>query len=80
MNIEAAGQQLMDFSKPFDVNVLDQVVEAMFNPSNPQRPVANRVLMALQEHQDMWTRVDAILEQAQNPNTRFFGLQVYILT
>jgi exportin-1 len=76
MNIEAAGQQLMDFTKPFDVNVLDQVVEAMFNPSNPQRPVANRVLMALQEHQDMWTRVDAILEQAQNPNTRFFGLQV----
>jgi hypothetical protein len=39
MTLEAAGQQLMDFSQPFDVNVLDQVVEAMFNPSNPQ--VAN---------------------------------------
>ena len=32
--------------------------------------------MALQESPDVWTKADAILERAQNPQSRFFGLQV----
>jgi len=32
--------------------------------------------MALQETPDVWTKADAILERAQNPQSRFFGLQV----
>lgn len=30
----------------------------------------------MQEHPDAWTRVDAILEQSQNAQTRFFALQI----
>ena len=33
-------------------------------------------MTSLQEHELMWTRADAILEQSQNPNTKFFALQV----
>ena len=29
----------------------------------------------LQEHPDMWTRVDGILEASSNANTKFFALQ-----
>ena len=41
-----------------------------------QRVAAEAVLKKVQEHPDMWTRVDAILEQSKNPQTKFFGLQV----
>ena len=34
------------------------------------------MMTSLQEHEMMWTRADAILEQSQNPNTKFFALQV----
>ena len=33
-------------------------------------------MTGLQENEMMWTRADAILEQSQNPNTKFFALQV----
>jgi exportin-1 len=33
-------------------------------------------MTGLQEHDMTWTRADAILEQSQNPNTKFFALQV----
>ena len=33
-------------------------------------------MTSLQEHEMMWTRADAILEQSSNPNTKFFALQV----
>jgi exportin-1 len=74
--IVAAGEQLLDFSKPFDVNLLDQIVLATYDPHNPNQAQANTVLMALQEHRDMWTRSVEILEKAQQPQTKFFGLQV----
>jgi len=41
----------------------------------PQRGAAERVMLQLQEHQDMWTRVDAILETSSNPNSKFLALQ-----
>ena len=41
----------------------------------PQRGAAERVMLQLQEHPDMWTRVDAILETSSNPNSKFLALQ-----
>jgi len=32
--------------------------------------------MKLQESPDLWTKADGILERANNPQTRFFGLQI----
>lgn len=75
-SIEAAAQQLLQPIGEFDVSLLDQVVAAAYNPVDPNRAMANKALMALQESPDVWTRADAILERAQNPQSRFFGLQV----
>jgi len=41
-----------------------------------QRAAAERELQALQDHPDTWQRVDAIIEQTQNENTKFFALRV----
>lgn len=74
--METIGTKLLDFSQPFDVALLDQVVVTMNDPGNSQRDVANRIMVALQEHQESWNKVCDILEQSNNPATKFFGLQV----
>lgn len=73
---EAAGR-LLDFSaQPFDVALFEQVVEVAYDPRNAQQISASHVLVQLQEHPDMWTRADAILEQATSPNAKFLGLLI----
>ncbi|GMF52276.1 unnamed protein product [Phytophthora fragariaefolia] len=74
--MEAVGQKLLDFSQPFDVAALDQVVQCMNDPKSPHQRVANQIMVALQEHQDSWTRASDILEQSSSIQTKFFGLQV----
>ena len=60
----------------FSVELLDQVVQVAYDPTNPQRAAANKALMAFQELPDVWTRADAILETSSHAETKFFGLQV----
>jgi len=77
MGIEAAAQKLLNPNgDEFDVSLLDDVVTAAYSSTDPNRAMANKALMALQETPDVWTKADAILERAQNPQSRFFGLQV----
>ena len=78
VGIENAAQKLLSASgdDDFDVSLLDEVVAAAYSPTDPNRAIANKALMALQETPDIWTKADAILERAQNPQSRFFGLQV----
>lgn len=73
-DIEAVTRQLLNGE--FDINLLDQVVGAAYDPISPHRSQANKALMQLQESPDLWQRADGIIEQSQNPNSRFFGLQV----
>lgn len=73
-DIEAVTLQLLNGD--FDINLLDQVVGAAYDPISPHRAQANKALMQLQESPDLWQRADGIIEQSQNPNSRFFGLQV----
>lgn len=77
--MEAIGQKLLDFSHPFDVSLLDQVVTCMNDPKSPHQRIANQIMVALQEHQDSWTRASDILEQSKSPQTKYFGLQVHKL-
>ena len=72
--IEVVTQKLLNGE--FDIRLLDQVVAAAYDPISPHRAAANKALMQLQESPDLWQRADAIIEQSQNPNSRFFGLQV----
>ncbi|KAL0590230.1 hypothetical protein ABG067_001475 [Albugo candida] len=74
--MEAIGQKLLDFSHPFDVSLLDQVVTCMNDPKSPHQRIANQIMVALQEHQDSWTRASDILEQSKSPQTKYFGLQI----
>ena len=77
IGIEAAAQKLLNPNNDeFDVSLLDDVVTAAYSPTDPNRALANKALMALQEAPDVWTKADAILERAQNPQSRFFGLQL----
>lgn len=76
MGIEEAAQKLLSPVGDFDVALLDNVVTVAYSPADPNRAIANKTLMALQESPDAWTKADAILERAQNPHSKFFGLQV----
>jgi hypothetical protein len=77
MGIEAAAQRLLNpDGNDFDVSLLDDVVNAAYSPTDPNRAMANKALMALQETEHLWTKADTIMERARNPQSRFFGLQV----
>mmetsp|Transcript_11902 Transcript_11902/g.18076 ORF Transcript_11902/g.18076 Transcript_11902/m.18076 type:complete len:1092 (+) Transcript_11902:405-3680(+) len=75
-SMQAALQHFLDPNVEFDIPLLDKVVSTAYDPINPQRAAANDVLMKLQESPDLWTKADGILERANNPQTRFFGLQI----
>jgi exportin-1 len=60
----------------FDLAILDNIISAAYDPTNPERSAANKVLMQLQEAPELWTKADEMIEKSNNPQTRFFGLQV----
>ncbi|KFD59005.1 hypothetical protein M514_00168 [Trichuris suis] len=69
--------KLLDFSQQqIDVQLLDSVVDAMYTGIGQQQREAQEILTQLKEHPDAWTRVDAILEYSQNPQTKFYALQI----
>eukprot|EP00897_Mesotaenium_endlicherianum_P006313 jgi/Mesen1/570/ME000107S10809 len=71
------AQKLLEFSQPLDVTLLDATVSAFYGTgSSDERAAAERILRALQEHPDTWTRVVPILQESQNLNSKFFALQV----
>eukprot|EP00271_Cylindrocystis_brebissonii_P003986 TRINITY_DN15300_c0_g1_i1.p1 TRINITY_DN15300_c0_g1~~TRINITY_DN15300_c0_g1_i1.p1 ORF type:complete len:1098 (+),score=241.20 TRINITY_DN15300_c0_g1_i1:845-4138(+) len=71
------AEKLLDFGIPFDVGLLDTTVAAFYGTgSKDERMAAERILRALQEHPETWTRVVAILQTSQSTNTKFFALQV----
>ena len=74
--MDAAAAHLLDFSKTFDISLLDQIVLIAMDGLHPQRPAANEFLVRMKEHPDMWKRADSILETSKQIATKFFGLQV----
>ncbi|PRP84096.1 exportin-1-like [Planoprotostelium fungivorum] len=74
-NTREAMDQILDFSVPLDVNLLDNIVNVMYtNPS--QMPAAQAVLAKFQEHPEAWTRVATILENSSRTETRYIALQI----
>lgn len=74
-DFEGVAKTLMS-PETFDVSLLDQVVRTTYDPTSPHRGAANKTLMQLQEMPDLWVKADEIIEKSQNPQTRFFGLQL----
>ncbi|TEB36228.1 hypothetical protein FA13DRAFT_1810834 [Coprinellus micaceus] len=67
---------LLDFSKEFDVGVIDQVSMAFYTGSGQEQQLAQQVLTQFQDHPDSWTRVPDILERSTFPQSKYIGLQI----
>jgi len=74
--MDVAAAHLLDFSRPFDCALLDQIVAIWSDGANLQRPAADAFLQRLRENPDMWKRADAILESSKNDASKFFILMV----
>ncbi|KAJ8599904.1 hypothetical protein CTAYLR_002830 [Chrysophaeum taylorii] len=72
--MEGLARRLLDESKPFDVEVLDNVIRAAYHPTHPERSVANNALMKLREQSNTWAHADAIIEGSKIAEGRYFGL------
>jgi hypothetical protein len=71
--MDAAAAHLLDFSKPFDITLLEQIVAIAFEANHPMQSKACEFLVKIKEHPDMWKRADAILETAKDQSTKYFG-------
>ncbi|EGN95473.1 hypothetical protein SERLA73DRAFT_76572 [Serpula lacrymans var. lacrymans S7.3] len=67
---------LLDFSREFDVSLLDRVVMAFYTGSGAEQQMAQQVLTQFEEHPDAWTRVPDILERSSFPQAKYIGLQI----
>jgi exportin-1 len=74
--MEEAAAHLLNFSLPFDCQLLDQIVLISLDSAHPQRSAANTFLVKMKEHPDMWRRADSILEGSKQDSSKFFALQV----
>ncbi|GMM38439.1 exportin [Saccharomycopsis crataegensis] len=69
-------ESILDFSKDFDVELLDRVVMVFYSGSGPERQTAQQVLTAFQEHPDSWQRAGQILESSKDPQSKYIALQI----
>ncbi|VDK31878.1 unnamed protein product [Taenia asiatica] len=76
MLTEATAAQILNFSQPLDIKLLDEVVAAMYKSSGDEQKLAEKILSALKEHPEAWTRVDTILEFSSSQQTKYFALQI----
>lgn len=74
--LEEAGKRLLDMSQRLDIDLLDNVVKAMYAGDTMHQKVAQSVLTQLKENPDSWMKVDAILQYSQNRETKYFALQI----
>ncbi|KIL68567.1 hypothetical protein M378DRAFT_158378 [Amanita muscaria Koide BX008] len=67
---------LLDFSREFDVGLMDKVVMGLYTGLEPERQLAQQVLTQFQENPEAWTRVPDILERSSYPQSKYIGLQI----
>ncbi|KAH6919010.1 Crm1-F1 [Coprinopsis sp. MPI-PUGE-AT-0042] len=67
---------LLDFTREFDVGLMDKVVQAFYTGAGQEQTMAQQVLTQFQEHPDSWTRVPDVLERSSFPQTKYIGLQI----
>lgn len=78
---------VLDFSKPLDVTVFDQLVSTFYNSSGPKvslrhylkQAEAGDVLKQYQQHQKAWETVDKIIEQSKNINSKVNPLLLFLV-
>jgi len=59
------------------IKLLDEAVKLFYsNPSHPMAMEVGNLLVQLKEDPDLWEAADAILENAEDSNTKFLALQL----
>ncbi|PVU94831.1 hypothetical protein BB561_002230 [Smittium simulii] len=69
-------EEILDFSKDLDVNLLDTVVNRFYTGSGKDQQLAQQILTQFQESDETWAKVDKILETSKLIQTKFIGLQI----
>ncbi|KAF9208266.1 Karyopherin transporter [Haplosporangium sp. Z 27] len=67
---------ILDFSRDLDIDLLDRVVHTMYYSTGAEHKLAQQVLTQFQENPDSWRRVDAILDNSKDPQTKYIALQI----
>ncbi|KAF9432539.1 Karyopherin transporter, partial [Entomortierella beljakovae] len=67
---------ILDFSRDLNIDLLDQVVHTMYYSTGPEHKLAQQVLTQFQENPESWRRVDAILDNSKDPQTKYIALQI----
>ncbi|KAJ3031095.1 UNVERIFIED_CONTAM: Karyopherin transporter [Siphonaria sp. JEL0065] len=67
---------ILDFSREFDVSLLDRVVQTFYSSSGAEQATAEKVLSQFQAHPDSWKQVDGILEKSSLLQTKFIALTI----
>jgi exportin-1 len=75
-HMDNSGRKLLDFDQKLDINLLDNVINCMYQGEAQQQKAAQEILTTLKEHPDAWTRVDTILEFSHNIQTKYYALQI----
>lgn len=73
--LEEAKKQFQEDGK-LNIQLLDQVVTMMNRATGEEQKLANMILVELKENPNSWTKVDAILEYSDLPETKYFALQI----
>ena len=78
MQLLEQAQTLLNFDgqTPFDVNILDAVINTMYRGQGDAQRQASEVLNVLRDHPDAWTKVDSILEFSKCQETKYYALQI----
>ena len=70
---------MLNQNLPFDQNkvqILDQLVTVMYDPLNPQRIMADKILSDYKVMPDSWLHTDIVVETSTNPNSKFLALSI----
>ena len=64
--------RLLDFSKPLDIGLFDRAVVAF----NSGQTALQEILVKFQNHPQAWTRVDAIVDKAQQTTSKIMAATI----
>lgn len=67
---------ILDFSKDLDISLLDNVVSTFYTGSGEQQKQAQVVLTSFQDYPDSWQKADQILQNSNNPQSKFIALGI----
>ncbi|ODV64326.1 exportin CRM1 [Ascoidea rubescens DSM 1968] len=67
---------ILDFSKDFDVNALDKIVDTFYKSSGSEQQTAQEILTKFKQHPNSWENAGLILEQSNDSRSKFIALSI----